>query len=66
MFLGLPSSPIIPLARPSVCKLGTRHETKAVQHVPRIILMFSGFQVFQNIPGSQLLSDIQTFFNYLK
>ncbi len=24
---------------------------------------FSSFQVFQNFPGSQLLSDIQTFFN---
>ena len=48
-------------------------KTKVVQHVPRIIFhvfkvfKFSSFQVFkfssfQNIPGSQLLSDIQTFF----
>ena len=43
-------------------------KTKVVQHVPRIIFnvfkvfKFSGFQVFQNILGSQLLSDIQTFF----
>ena len=43
-------------------------KTKVVQHVPRIIFSvfkvfkFSGFQVFKNIPGSQILSDIQTFF----
>ena len=31
-------------------------KTKVVEHVPRII-----FHVLQNIPGSKLLSDIQTF-----
>ena len=28
-----------------------------------VCFQFSGFQVFKNIPGSQILSDIQTFFN---
>ena len=51
-------------------------KTKVVQHVKSERLkecesvrvrecemrVFSGFQVFKNIPGSQLLSDIQTFF----
>ena len=39
-------------------------KTKVVEHVPRIIFhvfIFSSFQVLQNIPGSKLLSDIQTF-----
>ena len=39
-------------------------KTKVVQHVPRIIFnvsKFSNFQVFQNIPSSKLLYDIQAF-----
>ena len=39
-------------------------KTKVVQHVPRIIFnVFKGYQVFkfQNIPGYQLFSDVQTF-----
>ena len=52
--------------------LSINMKTKVVQHVPWIIFNvfkvfeFSSFQVFlvfQNIPGSQLLSDIQTFFS---
>ena len=53
-------------------------KTKVVQHVPRIIFSkfsnlqvfrfssFQSFQVFNNIPGSQVLSDFQTFFSKLK
>ena len=40
-------------------------KTKVVQHVSRIffyVFKFSGFQFFKNLPGSQLLSVIQTFF----
>ena len=37
-------------------------KTKVVQHVQFSSFQVFYFQVFQNIPGSQLLSDIQTFF----
>ena len=42
------------------CLLSIDMKTKVVQHVPRINLQV--LQVLQNIPGSQLLSDVQTFF----
>ena len=50
-----------------------RHENKSGSACPKdhfSFLKFSDFQVFrfssfQNIPGSQLLSDIQTFFTCL-
>ena len=43
-------------------------KTKVVQHVVKVVKLVKVakeakvVKVFQNIPGSQLLSDIQTFF----
>ena len=41
-------------------------KSKVVQHVKservKVVIVVKVCQVFQNIPGSQLLSDIQTFF----
>ena len=51
----LPFSPINRL-------LSIDMKTKVVQHVKSESFLSFFFQVFRNIPGSQLLSDVQTFF----